>query len=561
MERAWLLCIVVLIAANQGRTICRTSNFSDPKCTLTASRVRESELEPCTFFYFDTIHSDERVFVATTTMDIPLSSDALDLSFHPSNTTNLLAVGLISGKIQLINYDDYLATPSSSTAPPPPHKKIRTADVSQSKRYTKVWNARPSRKSCRGLHFDAEDGRGIWSISKDKSLFLTDTETGKVQSSWLDSHESAPSRVLPIDAHTVVTGDDEGVVRVWDPRKPAPKPVRQYDHHFDWITDMLYVPYLPEKRKLPPKTDGAKQSKKELQNKLKKERKKARKAEYQRQAAGSAADDEEEGRGHDDDDESDMTDSDEEMHRGPSCSRLVVTSGDGSLSSIDLRMTGPTAFEVSEDQEDELLCVTALKNSSKLVVGTQMGILSLWAPRRGLLDHVDRVPGHPASVDTLCMLDQDTVLTGSSDGLVRVVQILPSKLLGVIADHDGLPIERMKRKQSTLATIGHSNAVKLTDLSPLLNDDDDEESEHHLGLIGLSPSADHNATTTDDDDDNDVDTDDEDDDNNAGVTSTLASPSNPSDSDDDSASPPPPPTHPKTQRSNPNSTTAFFDDM
>ncbi len=103
------------------------------------------------------------------------------------------------------------------------------------------------------------------------------------------------------------------------------------------------------------------------------------------------------------------------------------------------------------------------------------------------MDHVDRVPGHPASVDTVVTLDDETVLTGSSDGLVRVVQILPSKLLGVIASHEGLPVERMKRKGNVLGSIGHSNAVKLTDLSPLLEEgDEDEEDDEEGGTLGIT---------------------------------------------------------------------------
>lgn len=58
---------------------------------------------------------------------------------------------------------------------------------------------------------------------------------------------------------------------------------------------------------------------------------------------------------------------------------------------------------------------------------------------------------HPLSVDALCTLPSDlpnidtqsTILTGSSDGLVRAVQILPTKLLGVVADHGEWAIERI----------------------------------------------------------------------------------------------------------------------
>ncbi|KAJ1580490.1 hypothetical protein NDA12_000354 [Ustilago hordei] len=279
-------------------------------------------------------------------MDIPLSSDALDLSFHPDENKNLLAVGLISGKIQLINYDDYASAPSSSRTPAPassspPSKKIRTSSdpvtTSPAKLYEKVWISRPSKKSCRGLAFHPTTPH-IYSISKDKSLFKTDVETGRVAAG------------------------------------------------------------------------------RKSKTQLKKQRKKARQAALVK-AQQDQSDEQSQGESSDEDA------GEEEKRQGRQ--RLMVTSGDGSLSSIDLRSSGPTSFELSQDQEDELLSITCIRSSSKLVVGTQLGILSLWNPSRGLLDHVDRVPGHPASVDTLVTLDNETVLTGSSDGLVRVVQILP----------------------------------------------------------------------------------------------------------------------------------------
>ena len=58
---------------------------------------------------------------------------------------------------------------------------------------------------------------------------------------------------------------------------------------------------------------------------------------------------------------------------------------------------------------------------------------------------------HPLSVDALCTLPvalpnvdtTSTILTGSSDGYVRAVRILPTKMLGVVADHGNWPIERI----------------------------------------------------------------------------------------------------------------------
>lgn len=34
-------------------------------------------------------------------------------------------------------------------------------------------------------------------------------------------------------------------------------------------------------------------------------------------------------------------------------------------------------------------------------------------------DVLDQVPGHPSSIDAMVKLDEDTICTGSSDGLIR----------------------------------------------------------------------------------------------------------------------------------------------
>ena len=41
-------------------------------------------------------------------------------------------------------------------------------------------------------------------------------------------------------------------------------------------------------------------------------------------------------------------------------------------------------------------------------------------------DITDRFPGHPHSIDTMLKLDDDTVFTGSSDGLIRFVCVCVS---------------------------------------------------------------------------------------------------------------------------------------
>ncbi|KAL3812161.1 hypothetical protein ACHAXA_000930 [Cyclostephanos tholiformis] len=94
----------------------------------------------------------------------------------------------------------------------------------------------------------------------------------------------------------------------------------------------------------------------------------------------------------------------------------------------------------SDNQEDELLCVLPIKRSKKV--------------------------------------DKDTVLTGSSDGLVRAVQIMPNMLLGVLGSHDGFPVEDMKwsNGRKMVGSISHDEYIRSWDAS-LLNDDDEDDDD------------------------------------------------------------------------------------
>jgi WD40 repeat protein len=66
----------------------------------------------------------------------------------------------------------------------------------------------------------------------------------------------------------------------------------------------------------------------------------------------------------------------------------------------------------------------AVQNGSKVVCGSQDGVLDIWSWGQWG-DISDRFPGHPQSIDAMIAIDDDTILTGSSDGLIRFVPSLP----------------------------------------------------------------------------------------------------------------------------------------
>jgi hypothetical protein len=164
-----------------------------------------------------------------------------------------------------------------------------------------------------------------------------------------------------------------------------------------------------------------------------------------------------------------------------------------------------------------LCAISVSRSGTKLVVGTQLGILSIFDPKKGFGDSVDRVKGsvqgllcfkslpshlhmlffncrHPQSIDALCALpdalpdSHSTILTGSSDGLVRAVQVLPTKLIGVVVDHGECPVERIRIDRggqgNWVGSIGHDEHLKLTDLRGIFeytSHNDSEEGDEDDG--------------------------------------------------------------------------------
>lgn len=96
------------------------------------------------------------------------------------------------------------------------------------------------------------------------------------------------------------------------------------------------------------------------------------------------------------------------------------------------------------------------------------------------------------SIDALCNMPSDVpgidassvILTGSSDGYVRAVQLFPTKLLGVVTDHGEWPVERIAVGEGRQQLSIGSNAAKGVGQSVHRrgdDDDDDDENNHTHG--------------------------------------------------------------------------------
>lgn len=155
------------------------------------------------------------------------------------------------------------------------------------------------------------------------------------------------------------------------------------------------------------------------------------------------------------------------------------------------------------------------------------------------------------SVDALCNLPPDlpgvdtasTILTGSSDGYVRAVQILPTKLIGVVADHEEWPIERISiggghgqlsiepaetsvdkansskignqsdehqthgepeyQRKWWVGSVGHEDVLRMTDLEGFFRDNVGSE-DNARGALGVDVSGGEDSDIDDDDRQEDV---------------------------------------------------------
>lgn len=171
----------------------------------------------------------------------------------------------------------------------------------------------------------------------------------------------------------------------------------------------------------------------------------------------------------------------------PGSNQLLGVGGDGILSICNLRRNRIDAK--TQFAEDELLSVVLCKHGQKVICGSQDGVLLLYS-WGAMADCSDRFVGHPNSVDALLKVDEDTLLTGSSDGIIRIVSILPNKMIGVIGEHADFPVERLafSHDRNILGSASHDNTLKLWDVKYLHEDDDVDEdaSEVNAAPVGAS---------------------------------------------------------------------------
>jgi WD40 repeat protein len=302
--------------------------------------------------------------------EITCSDQVFDICFHTK--ANVVAVGLIDGSIDIWSYS--------------------VNDVNKL-----LFKNSFHSSSCRGVSF-SDDGETLYSISSDKSIQGLNGN-GQQVFYFPDAHDEPINKVINVSENVLATGDDSGVVKLWDVR--TVKEICNWHLHEDFVSGFCF---------------------------------------------------------HQD------------------SNTLLSVAGDATLCVYDVRNAKNVVR--SDDQESELHCVQVIKGGKKVVCGSQDGVIQVFSWGRWG-DCSDRFPGHPQTVDCMLKVDERTVITGSSDGLIRVVQIQPNKVLGVIGDHEGFPVEGIcaSSDKKLLGSFAHDEIVRFWDISMFAQDSGEAEEE------------------------------------------------------------------------------------
>lgn len=140
-----------------------------------------------------------------TTDDFPT-----DLSFHPER--DILAVATVTGDILVYKYTN--------------------------EENTLLYTHEVHTKGIRDIEFST-DGRDLFSCSRDKSIMVTDFETGKLKRFWEKAHDEPIYTITVLDENLVASGDDDGTVRLWDSRIKGSDPVFSLKEVEDYISCIM----------------------------------------------------------------------------------------------------------------------------------------------------------------------------------------------------------------------------------------------------------------------------------------------------------------------------------
>ncbi|XP_051894072.1 WD repeat-containing protein 55 isoform X2 [Pristis pectinata] len=147
--------------------------------------------------------------IRETPEDITFSAIVNTIAFHPAR--DIIAAGDVDGDVYVFSY---------------------SCEVSENQ---ELWSSGHHLKSCRKVAF-TDNGEELVTVSKDKSIHILNVESGKLVTRIPKAHSVAINSLKLIDENLFATGDDDGLLKVWDLRKKTS--FMEMKNHDDYISDI-----------------------------------------------------------------------------------------------------------------------------------------------------------------------------------------------------------------------------------------------------------------------------------------------------------------------------------
>ena len=121
--------------------------------------------------------------------DIYLDDHIMDLKFSP--TCNMLALSQVTGNVRVYAYNDT--------------------------RMDQVLDMTHHKESVRSIDF-SPNGNILYAASKDKSFSVI--SNGRLEGQLIDAHAESINKIAHVENdHVIATGDDDGMIKIWDLRQ------------------------------------------------------------------------------------------------------------------------------------------------------------------------------------------------------------------------------------------------------------------------------------------------------------------------------------------------------
>ncbi|XP_059847784.1 WD repeat-containing protein 55 isoform X1 [Hypanus sabinus] len=147
--------------------------------------------------------------IRETPEDITFSAIVNTIAFHPAR--DIIAAGDVDGDVFVVSY---------------------SCEESGNQ---ELWSSGHHLKSCRKVAF-SHNGEELVTVSKDKSIHILNVESGKMVTRIPKAHSVAINSLKLIDENLFATGDDDGLLKVWDLRKKTS--FMEMKNHDDYISDI-----------------------------------------------------------------------------------------------------------------------------------------------------------------------------------------------------------------------------------------------------------------------------------------------------------------------------------